>query len=150
MATMHPSYVRAAVANDGDLPDLVNRGVAVWKGKVFVTSVDGVFHALDAKTGNQLWSAPTITDHTDHGAVRGYVSAYVVPRRQDRFAGGALGRDASMPARWRGGHGTSRAARPIAGLDAGDRAARPNSERGTLDRKARLIRTTPPATAEGV
>jgi quinohemoprotein ethanol dehydrogenase len=43
--------------------DLVNRGVALWKGKVFVTSVDGVLHALDAKTGNQLWSAPTITDH---------------------------------------------------------------------------------------
>ena len=83
--------------------DLVNRGVAVWKGKVFVTSVDGVLHALDAKTGKQLWSAPTITDHTvsysstgavyiagnvavignsgsdmDHGAVRGYVSAYDV------------------------------------------------------------------------
>jgi quinohemoprotein ethanol dehydrogenase len=83
--------------------DLVNRGVAVWKGKVFVTSVDGVLHALDAKIGKQLWSAPTITDHTvsysstgavyiagnvavignsgsdmDHGAVRGYVSAYDV------------------------------------------------------------------------
>jgi quinohemoprotein ethanol dehydrogenase len=83
--------------------DLVNRGVSVWKGKVFVTSVDGVLHALDAKTGNQLWSTPTITDHTvsysstgavyiagnvavignsgsdmDHGAVRGYVSAYDV------------------------------------------------------------------------
>ena len=83
--------------------DLVNRGVAVWKGKVFVNSVDGVLHALDAKTGKQLWSTPTITDHTvsysstgavyiagnvavignsgsdmDHGAVRGYVSAYDV------------------------------------------------------------------------
>jgi quinohemoprotein ethanol dehydrogenase len=83
--------------------DLVNRGVAVWKGKVLVTSVDGVLHALDAKTGHQLWSVPTITDHTvsysstgavyiagnvavignggsdmDHGAVRGYVSAYDV------------------------------------------------------------------------
>ena len=44
--------------------DLVNRGVAVWKGKVFVASVDGVLHALDAKTGKQLWSAATITDHT--------------------------------------------------------------------------------------
>src|SRR6516162_176203 len=83
--------------------DLVNRGVAVWKGKVFVTSVDGVLHALDAKTGRQLWNAATIADHTvsysstgavyiagnvgvignsgsdmDHGAVRGYVSAYDV------------------------------------------------------------------------
>src|SRR5262249_57432421 len=31
--------------------DLINRGVAVWKGKVFVTSVDGHLHAIDAKTG---------------------------------------------------------------------------------------------------
>jgi quinohemoprotein ethanol dehydrogenase len=81
--------------------DLVNRGVAVWKGKVYVASVDGHLHALDAKTGKQLWEADTITDHklsysstgavyiagdvavignsgadVDRGAVRGYVSAY--------------------------------------------------------------------------
>ena len=31
--------------------DLVNRGVAVWKGKVFVASVDGRLHALDAIDG---------------------------------------------------------------------------------------------------
>jgi quinohemoprotein ethanol dehydrogenase len=83
--------------------DLVNRGVAVWKGKVFVSAVDGVLHALDAKTGKQIWSAATITDHSvsysstgavyiagnvavignsgsdmDRGGVRGYVSAYDV------------------------------------------------------------------------
>jgi quinohemoprotein ethanol dehydrogenase len=81
--------------------DLVNRGVAVWKGKVFVASVDGVLHAIDAKTGKQVWNAATITDQTvsysstgavyiagdvavignsgadmDKGGVRGYVSAY--------------------------------------------------------------------------
>jgi quinohemoprotein ethanol dehydrogenase len=83
--------------------DLVNRGVAVWKGKVFVASVDGRLHALDAKTGKELWSADTIIDHglpysstgavyiagdlavignsgadMDKGGVRGYVSAYDV------------------------------------------------------------------------
>jgi quinohemoprotein ethanol dehydrogenase len=83
--------------------DLVNRGVAVWKGKVFVASVDGVLHALDAATGKQLYNVATITDHTvsysstgavyiagkvtvignsgsdmDRGGVRGYVSAYDV------------------------------------------------------------------------
>ena len=31
--------------------DLVNRGVAVWKGKVYVASVDGRLHAIDAGTG---------------------------------------------------------------------------------------------------
>src|SRR5271170_7203547 len=39
--------------------DLVNRGVAVWKGKVFVSAVDGVLHALDAATGKELWKAAT-------------------------------------------------------------------------------------------
>jgi quinohemoprotein ethanol dehydrogenase len=83
--------------------DLVNRGVAVWKGKVFVASVDGRLHALDAKTGTELWNADTIEDHKlsysstgavyiagdlavignsgadmDKGGVRGYVSAYEV------------------------------------------------------------------------
>jgi len=83
--------------------DLVNRGVAVWKGKVLVASVDGHLHALDAKTGKQVWDADTFVDRTlsyfstgapyiagdlavignsgadmDRGAVRGYVSAYDV------------------------------------------------------------------------
>lgn len=83
--------------------DLVNRGVAVWKGRVYVASVDGRLHALDAATGKKIWEADTITDHRlpysstgapqiagnlvvignsgadmGHGAVRGYVSAYDV------------------------------------------------------------------------
>jgi quinohemoprotein ethanol dehydrogenase len=81
--------------------DLVNRGVAVWKGRVYVASVDGRLHALDAKTGAKVWEADTIIDHKmpysstgapqiagrvvvignsgadmGHGGVRGYVSAY--------------------------------------------------------------------------
>jgi quinohemoprotein ethanol dehydrogenase len=81
--------------------DLINRGVAVWKGKVYVASVDGHLHALNAATGAQLWEADTIVDHSlpysstgapqvaggivaignsgadmGHGGVRGYVSAY--------------------------------------------------------------------------
>jgi quinohemoprotein ethanol dehydrogenase len=85
--------------------DLVNRGVAVWKGKVYVASVDGRLHALDAATGRRVWEADTIVDHKlpysssgapqiagsvvvignsgadmGHGAVRGYVSAYDVEK----------------------------------------------------------------------
>jgi quinohemoprotein ethanol dehydrogenase len=81
--------------------DLVNRGVAVWKGRVLVASVDGRLHSLDAGTGKEIWAADTIVDHTlpysstgavyiagdlavignsgadmDRGGVRGYVSAY--------------------------------------------------------------------------
>ena len=77
--------------------DVVNRGVAVWKGKVFVGALDGRLIALDAKTGAVVWSTQT-TDpakpQTITGAprvvkgkvlignsgaefnVRGYISAY--------------------------------------------------------------------------
>lgn len=77
--------------------DAVNRGVAVWKGKVYVGTLDGRLVALDAGTGAQLWSVQT-TDpnkpYTITGAprvvkdmvlignggaefgVRGYVTAY--------------------------------------------------------------------------
>ncbi|MSR13706.1 MAG: PQQ-dependent dehydrogenase, methanol/ethanol family [Gammaproteobacteria bacterium] len=75
-----------------------NRGVAYWKGKVFVATGDGRLLAVDAKTGKQVWSAQT-TDPTkplyingaprafrdkilignggtEVGATRGYVTAY--------------------------------------------------------------------------
>lgn len=78
--------------------DEVNRGVAVWQGKVYVASFDGKLFALDAGTGSVLWQADTIIDHkkgyTSTGApqvagkvvvigngggeydARGYISAY--------------------------------------------------------------------------
>ena len=77
--------------------DVVNRGVAVWDGKVFVGTIDGRLVALDAATGKPLWDVNTIDKtkpYTITGAprvvkgkvlignggaelgVRGYVSAY--------------------------------------------------------------------------
>ncbi|HXX19514.1 MAG TPA: PQQ-binding-like beta-propeller repeat protein [Candidatus Acidoferrum sp.] len=78
--------------------DEVNRGVAVWRGKVYVASFDGHMIALDAATGRELWRADTVIDkkkaYTSTGApqiagkvvvignagaeydARGYVSAY--------------------------------------------------------------------------
>jgi quinohemoprotein ethanol dehydrogenase len=41
--------------------DVVNRGVAVWQGRVFVISLDGYLHALDAATGHLIWKADTLT-----------------------------------------------------------------------------------------
>ena len=35
--------------------DVVNRGVAAWKGKLFVASYDGRLIALDAQTGAVAW-----------------------------------------------------------------------------------------------
>jgi alcohol dehydrogenase (cytochrome c)/quinohemoprotein ethanol dehydrogenase len=77
--------------------DVVNRGVAVWKGKVYVGTIDGRLIALDAANGKQVWSTVTTDQnqpYTITGAprvvkdkviignggaeygVRGYVSAY--------------------------------------------------------------------------
>src|SRR5215510_12343086 len=78
--------------------DVVNRGVALWKGKVFVGVYDGRLVALDAVTGKVAWEKDTLIDkehsYTITGAprvangkviignggaeygVRGYVTAY--------------------------------------------------------------------------
>jgi quinohemoprotein ethanol dehydrogenase len=81
--------------------DVVNRGVAVWQGSVYVASIDGRLHALDAATGQPRWIVDTIDDHKlpyastgapqiahdvvvignagsdmEKGGVRGYVSGY--------------------------------------------------------------------------
>jgi quinohemoprotein ethanol dehydrogenase len=40
--------------------DVVNRGVAVWRGTVYVASLDGYLHALDAATGRRLWKVDTL------------------------------------------------------------------------------------------
>jgi quinohemoprotein ethanol dehydrogenase len=39
--------------------DVVNRGVALWKGKVFVGAYDGRLIALDAVTGKSVWEKDT-------------------------------------------------------------------------------------------
>jgi quinohemoprotein ethanol dehydrogenase len=77
--------------------DSVNRGVALWGGKVFYGTLDGRLEALDAKTGKLAWSKVTVDQskpYTITGAprvvkgkvlignggaelgVRGYLSAY--------------------------------------------------------------------------
>jgi len=38
----------------------VNRGVAVWKGKVYVGTADGRLVAIDAAKGTQLWSSQVV------------------------------------------------------------------------------------------
>lgn len=77
--------------------DVVNRGVALWHGKLYVGTLDGRLIALDAATGKPVWDQLTIDPkqrYTITGApriakgkvlignggaefgVRGYVSAY--------------------------------------------------------------------------
>ena len=77
--------------------DVVNRGVAVWQGKVYAAALDGRLSALDAGTGKVVWTTVTVNQakpYTITGAprivhgkvlignggseygVRGYISAY--------------------------------------------------------------------------
>ena len=77
--------------------DVVNRGVAVWKGAVYVGTLDGRLIKLDARTGKPIWDINTIDrtrPYTITGAprivkgmvlignggaeygVRGYLTAY--------------------------------------------------------------------------
>src|SRR2546423_10219769 len=77
--------------------DVVNRGVAVYKGRVYVGALDGRLIALDAATGKPVWSVVTVDQsqpYTITGAprvvkgrvlignggaefgVRGYISAF--------------------------------------------------------------------------
>ncbi len=77
--------------------DIVTRGLALWNGKVIIATLDGRLMALNAKTGQPLWSVQTLepgAPYTITGAprvfdgkvfignggadygVRGYVSAY--------------------------------------------------------------------------
>ncbi|HTQ35542.1 MAG TPA: PQQ-dependent dehydrogenase, methanol/ethanol family [Steroidobacteraceae bacterium] len=51
--------------------DLVNRGVAVWNGKVYVGSFEGILYALDAQDGKVLWQADTFIDKTRAYSITG-------------------------------------------------------------------------------
>jgi quinohemoprotein ethanol dehydrogenase len=55
----------------GSCCDIVNRGVAVWKGKVYVASFEGILYALDAKDGSKLWEADTFVDHARAYSITG-------------------------------------------------------------------------------
>jgi len=51
--------------------DVVNRGVALYRGKVYVGALDGRLIALDARSGKPVWSVAT-TDPAQPYAVTGY------------------------------------------------------------------------------
>lgn len=95
------SYARRACC------DAVNRGVAVWEGKVYVGTLDGYLVCLDSDTGSVIWKMDTFTDRTkgytitsppqvagrivmigNSGAeygVRGYVTAYDLVTGEEKW-----------------------------------------------------------------
>ena len=40
--------------------DVVSRGVAAWKGRIYLATFDGRLIALDARTGSEVWSVMTV------------------------------------------------------------------------------------------
>ncbi|HEY6979707.1 MAG TPA: PQQ-dependent dehydrogenase, methanol/ethanol family [Reyranella sp.] len=99
--------------------DVVNRGVALYKGKVYVGAYDGRLIALDAVTGQKVWEKDTIIDHShsytitgapraakgkviigNGGAeygVRGYVTAYDAETGNQAWRWFAVPGDPSKP-----------------------------------------------------
>jgi len=99
--------------------DVINRGVAVWQGKVFVATLDGRLIAIDAASGKKRWETLTIDKnypYTITGAprvvkgkvmignsggdfgVRGYISAY------DADTGSQVWRFYTVPSSYHGPH----------------------------------------------
>ncbi len=60
--------------------DVVNRGVAVWQGQVFVGAIDGRLIALDAVTGKESWSIQT-TDTSKPYSITGAPRVIQAPGR---------------------------------------------------------------------
>src|SRR5260370_4607624 len=56
--------------------DVVNRGVALYKGKVFVAAYDGRLIALDAATGQKVWEKDTLIDHDHSYTITGAPRAF--------------------------------------------------------------------------
>lgn len=56
--------------------DVVNRGVAVYKGRVYVASFDGRLIALDAESGKLVWEKDTIEDKSRSYTITGAPRAY--------------------------------------------------------------------------
>jgi len=105
--------------NRGACCDMVNRGVAVWEGLVYVAALDGVLYALDAATGKVVWKASTFIDDgrarastgapqiagdvvvIGHGGAeydaRGYISAYDLKTGEFRWRFFTVPGDPSRP-----------------------------------------------------
>ncbi len=98
--------------------DVVNRGVALYKGKIYLGTLDGRLVALDAATGDRVWSTLTVDTtkpYTITGApriidgkvvignggaelgVRGYISAYDAETGKDVWRFYTVPGDPSKP-----------------------------------------------------
>ena len=98
--------------------DVVNRGVALYKDKIYVATLDGRLIALDKKTGNPVWTVVTadpekhysitaapriahglvvIGNAGNESGVRGYISAYDAETGKQTWKTYIVPKDPSQP-----------------------------------------------------
>jgi PQQ-dependent dehydrogenase (methanol/ethanol family) len=59
---------------------LVNRGIAAWRGKIFMGTLDARLVAIDAKTGKEAWSTDTVPDSLGLGEMAKHYAITMAPR----------------------------------------------------------------------
>jgi len=59
---------------------LVNRGIAAWRGKILMGTLDARLVAIDARTGKEAWSTDTVPDSLGLGAMGKKYAITMAPR----------------------------------------------------------------------
>ena len=72
---------------------LVNRGIAAWKGKIIMGTLDARLVAIDAKTGKEVWSVDTVPKSLNLGEMTDHYAITMATRvaKGKVFIGGAGG-----------------------------------------------------------
>ncbi|HEY4211983.1 MAG TPA: PQQ-dependent dehydrogenase, methanol/ethanol family [Steroidobacteraceae bacterium] len=72
---------------------LVNRGIAAWKGKIIMGTLDARLVAIDAKTGKEVWSTDTVPKSLGLGEMGDHYAITMAARvaKGKVFIGGAGG-----------------------------------------------------------
>jgi quinohemoprotein ethanol dehydrogenase len=72
---------------------LVNRGIAAWRGKIIMGTLDARLVAIDAKTGKEAWSTDTVPESLGLGEMGKHYAITMAPRvaKGKVFIGGSGG-----------------------------------------------------------
>ena len=72
---------------------LVNRGIAAWRGKIIMGTLDARLVAIDAKTGKKVWSTDTVPESLGLGEMGKHYAITMAPRvaKGKVFIGGSGG-----------------------------------------------------------
>jgi quinohemoprotein ethanol dehydrogenase len=72
---------------------LVNRGIAAWRGKIIMGTLDARLVAIDAKTGKEVWSTDTVPESLGLGEMGKHYAITMAPRvaKGKVFIGGSGG-----------------------------------------------------------